>query len=185
MNDEAPGEASYGDALRAAFACDEADLEANRGGALSPAQAKRAAAATSFDAWFNAGFAILFAAVMYGVLWFILDSGKLFDFAQGISFAEVVILVVAGGLPTACLGYAAYTIRVHFRSRDAVAVASIEGPASLGEMRWRGAVAHEVSVGGETFPLSATAHAALIQDRPVRLYYVESSRVVVAAEPAS
>ena len=104
--------------LMDAFGVTEADLTANRQGTLTEEQHQRLLAATLSDATFMAGFAIFFAAVMYGLLYMIIASGKVFDFKDGITVAEFAILFAAGGLPTSAILWAIYTIIIHRRARN-------------------------------------------------------------------
>ncbi len=170
--------ASMTDALRAAFALTDDDLAHNRRGELSPAQAARATKATGDDATFMAGFAVLFAIVMYGVLWFIWDSGA-FDRMSG---GGGLVIAIAGGFPTAAIAWAIWTWVVHRRSRGATQVAVAEGAVETNTRRYRGVALHQVLIDGEAFDVTPEAQAAIGALSHARLYYVPVSRVVVGAE---
>ena len=168
--------------LMRVFQKTEEDLVANRDGRLTAAQRERSRKATGDDATFMAGFAIVFALVMGGVLALIVSSGKLFDFSEGISFDEVMILLVAGGLPLSALFWAVYTIVVHRRSAAIDRVDIIEGSVTLRIIRHRRLVLREVRVEGRTFALTEAAYDALEDGAHYRVYAVPLANVVVGIE---
>ena len=168
--------------LLGAFGATESDLAANQDGILTAEQKQRLLAATSGDATFMGGFAIFFAAVMYGVLYMIVDSGKVFEFSDGVSLAEGGILLAAGGLPTAGILWGIYVIFIHQRARGATSVEKIEGTASPKVLRHRQAVVYQLTIGGQTFDLTALAHERIESGQPYRAYFEPRSNVVVAME---
>ena len=169
--------------LMDAFGVTEADLTANRQGTLTEEQHQRILAATLSDATFMAGFAIFIAVVMYGVLYMIIDSGKVFDFEKGISLADIVILFAAGGLPTAGILWGVYTIFIHRRARNARRVEVAEGLAEPQVRRYKKVVLHQVIVDGRTFDVSPQALEWIESGRSYRIYFEPLSKVVVAVEP--
>ncbi len=169
--------------LRESFGVTEDDLALHRTGRLSAEQAGRVRAATGDDALFMCGLAVVLAAVMYGVLYMIVSSGKVFRPGEPIGFAHVAIVLVAGGLPTAALLWAAYTVVVHVRGNRAPRVEAVEGTIRKSKLAHRQLVLHEIVVADRRFGVTERAFEAFEDGRAYRVHYVSIADVVVSAEP--
>jgi hypothetical protein len=167
-----------------AFKITEEDLAANRQGILTARQKKMVLAATSDDATFMAGFAAFFAIVMYGILYFLIQDGRIFDFSKGISVEHIIILCVTAGLPTLGLIWSVYTIVIHRRTRSANQVMIVEGILELQLTRYRrGIVLHEMMIDNHKFALTPLVYGLLQSGKLYRVYYEPIATVVVAIEP--
>lgn len=169
--------------LRESFGASEDDLALHRSGRLSTEQARKVRGATGDDAVFMSGTAVVLAVVMYGVLYMILSSGKLFRPDRPIGPAHLVILLVSGGLPTVSLLWAAYTVFVHVRGNRAPRVESVEGPIRKSTLARRQLVLHEIHVAERRFGVTERAFDAFEDGRAYRVHYVPIVDVVVSAEP--
>ncbi len=138
--------------------------------------------ATGDDSRSMAGFAIVFALIMGGVLAMIVNSGKVFHFSEGIGVSEIIILAVAGGLPLAAIGWAIYTIVIHRRSAAVNRVDILEGTVRLRLRRHRTLVLREIVIGDRALAINEAAYGALEDGLRYRVYVVPIAEVVVGIE---
>lgn len=167
-----------------AFTLTEEDLAANRQGILTPHQKKMVLAAAKSEGIFMVGFAVFFAAVMYGLLYIFAKDGRIFNFSDGISIEEIVLLFVAAILPTLFLIQSMYMLAIYWRSRRAKQVRTLEGVIELQVLRgkYRVVAYYVLIVGNYRFGLSRSVYNLLQSGNLCRIYYEPITRAIVAIE---
>jgi hypothetical protein len=172
------------DGLNAALGNTEADLVENRAGRLSAAQAERVRAATASDAVFMTGTAVVLAALLWGILGYLVHDGRLFSGSSvhgaGDGLALLALVLVAGVLPFAAVGWAGWTWVVHRRTEPKLE--RLEGTITLRIRRIRHVELHELQLSGATFGVTPRLYALLRSGARYRVYFVPLAQVVVAVE---
>ncbi|MBE9032011.1 hypothetical protein IQ266_19930 [filamentous cyanobacterium LEGE 11480] len=172
------------DLLLAAYQVTEADLAINRTGRLTPAQQSRLQVMARSDARWVSGLAGFFAIPMYGLLYVLWQSGRVFDFRNGVGFSQVVLLGVTAVLPTLVLLYGIQTFRIYRRSRQLQVVKTIEGEVELQQDHIKGGVVlYWLVIGKWRFPITPQVNALLRNGHLCCVYYEPITQAIAAIEP--
>lgn len=167
-----------------AFRLTEEDLTANRQGLLTKRQKQMLIAAAKDEAIWATGLALTLGLVMYGILYFLVQDGRILQWRDGISMAEVVIFGVTVVLPTFWIIAAIRIWLIYRRSIVAKQLMTVDGAIELQEMRLKyGIMVYQIIVGKYKFGLTPLVYNLLKTGNYCRIYYEPITNSIVAIEP--
>lgn len=158
----------YEERLAAAFGYDDADLDANHEGRLSPSQVVGLKAARNEELFRLALLAITSVLIALGFYWYTAHIA-----------APLAVLAIAGGLLLALEGPKLRRLRHDLRE---AAVLAAEGRIDLALDARQNKVEYFLRVEGIRFPISKSNLLALKNGDPYRIYYTPRTKRIVAVE---